>query len=300
MFFKPKPDNKTPADPVEIEIFRAGTFRAMNGKEFTFTAKDVAEIANSFDSAQGPAPVVIGHPKSDDPAYAWANTVFADGDVLKATLKDIDPAFAEMVRAGRYKRISAALYPPDASNNPAPGQYYLRHIGFLGAAAPAVKGLKSVDLAEDDSDWVEFGDPQIDAIAARYELKISAMKTERRIEDMLRQGKIMPWAKKELLCFVAELNDRDVIAFSDDTAKTRMDWFLDYLDCQSPQIPMGKLNLSDDYTEQESVSFTAPDGYSVDQSQMGLLRRAQQKKQETGLCFEDALDLVLETEKKRR
>jgi hypothetical protein len=46
--------------------------------------------------------------------------------------------FVEEVRSGKYKRISMALYP----------DMMLRHIGFLGAAAPAVKGLQTVKFTE--------------------------------------------------------------------------------------------------------------------------------------------------------
>ena len=38
-----------------------------------------------------------------------------------------------------------------------PGKWYLRHVGFLGAAAPAVKGLKPVEFA-DDGGGVVFAD----------------------------------------------------------------------------------------------------------------------------------------------
>ncbi len=49
---------------------------------------------------------------------------------LSATPRQVDPAFAEMVEAGRFKKISASFYAPSASGNPVPGTYYLRHVGF--------------------------------------------------------------------------------------------------------------------------------------------------------------------------
>lgn len=39
-----------------------------------------------------------------------------------------------------------------------PGVYYLRHVGFLGAQPPAVKGLKPVEFADAEDGVVEFGD----------------------------------------------------------------------------------------------------------------------------------------------
>lgn len=246
MFFKSKSDDKTSGDPVVIEIFKAGRHRPMSGKEIEFTQADVEAIATAFDPSLGAVPVVIGHPKANHPAYAWAENVFVEGDILKATLKDIDPAFAEIVRAGRYKRISSALFGPDSLNNPVPGQYYLRHIGFLGAAAPAVKGLKDVELAGDEDDWLQFGDPQVEAVSAHYEEQIRAMKAEAKIEDLIKQGKVLPWAKEGLLRFTADLDDKDIIEFSEGNERTAADWFFCYLDAQMPQVPMGKLTLEDD------------------------------------------------------
>lgn len=71
----------------------------------------------------------------------------AGDDGLNAEPHQVDPEFAEMVNAGRFKKISASFYTPDAPNNPVPGVYYLRHVGFLGAQPPAVKGLKQAEFA---------------------------------------------------------------------------------------------------------------------------------------------------------
>lgn len=82
---------------------------------------------------------------------------FADG-VLAASPKELDPAFFELVRAGRFKTVSASFYLPNSPNNPKPGHLYLRHVGFLGAAAPAVKGLKPVEFSEHEEGVVAFTD----------------------------------------------------------------------------------------------------------------------------------------------
>jgi hypothetical protein len=141
-----------------IEIFRAGRHTAMNGTTIDFTAADLAGMASSYDRRLFDAPIVVGHPKQDGPAYAWCEAVRVDGDKLLADVTDIDPAFAELVNAKRFKKVSAAFYAPDDANNPKPGNYYLRHVGMLGAAAPAVKGLKEVAFADDGSTVLEFAD----------------------------------------------------------------------------------------------------------------------------------------------
>ncbi|WP_275100142.1 peptidase [Sedimenticola hydrogenitrophicus] len=67
-----------------------------------------------------------------------------------------------MVDKGRFKKVSASFYPPTHPANPVPGVYYLRHVGFLGAQPPAVKGLKAVEFA-DEADGIvtiEFGETE--------------------------------------------------------------------------------------------------------------------------------------------
>jgi hypothetical protein len=59
------------------------------------------------------------------------------------------------VKAGAYKKVSASFYPKDHPNNPTPGVYALRHVGFLGAQPPAVKGLKPTEFAE-EADCIEI------------------------------------------------------------------------------------------------------------------------------------------------
>lgn len=140
-----------------IEIFRAGTHVGMDGKRYTFSDADVQAIAAGYDPAKFEAPAVIGHPKHDDPAYGWATGVSVREDgVMVAELDKVNPAFADIVAAGSYKRISPAFYPADHPNNPTPGKLYLRHIGFLGATAPGVQGLAPVEFAEGEDGLIAF------------------------------------------------------------------------------------------------------------------------------------------------
>lgn len=143
-----------------IQIFKAGTHTDMNGVERTFTEEDVETIAAFYDPAKHEAPAVIGHPKTDDPAYGWAQKLVAQDGLLLAELDQVDPEFAEMVNAGKFKKISAKFYPPGHASNYTEKGWGLCHIGFLGAQPPAVKGLKSAELGEEDEDCVvvEFGD----------------------------------------------------------------------------------------------------------------------------------------------
>lgn len=142
---------KKPSGKARIEVFRSGTFTPMNGGPIAFGADALAGIASGYDPDNAPVPIVVGHPKTDAPAFGWAAgfEYDAEADRLFADLDEIAPEFADAVKAGRYKKVSMSFFPPDASNNPTPGSWYPKHIGFLGGAAPAVAGLKNVAFAAD-------------------------------------------------------------------------------------------------------------------------------------------------------
>ena len=141
-----------------IEIFKAGKRTDANGLEVEITTADLQNAVNAYDVNFHESPAVIGHPKHNAPAYGWVKRLELDGDVLKAEFDQIDPEFAEMVEKGRFKKISSSFYLPDSPNNPCPGNLYLRHVGFLGAMPPAVKGLRNPEFAESEQGVVDFSD----------------------------------------------------------------------------------------------------------------------------------------------
>lgn len=132
-----------------IEVFRPGTFRPMSGEPITYSAADLLAVADAYDPLTAPAPIVVGHPDIDAPAFGWVESFDYDAksERLFANLHEIEPTFAEAVKGGRYKKVSMAFFGPDQSHNPQPGTWYPKHVGFLGAAAPAVSGLKNASFA---------------------------------------------------------------------------------------------------------------------------------------------------------
>lgn len=132
-----------------IEVFRPGTFKPMEGAPITYSAADLRAIADAYGPETAPAPIVIGHPDTDAPAFGWVDRFDYDTTAgrLFAELTDIEPAFADLVKAGRFKKVSMAYFAPGQSHNPVPGTWYPKHVGFLGAAAPAVAGLKNAKFA---------------------------------------------------------------------------------------------------------------------------------------------------------
>lgn len=132
-----------------IEVFRPGTFTPMEGAAITYSAGDLRAIADAYDPETAPAPIVVGHPDTDAPAYGWIKSFHYDGETerLFADLHEIEPQFADLVKGGRFKKVSMAFFSPGQPHNPVPGTWYPKHVGFLGAAAPAVSGLRNVKFS---------------------------------------------------------------------------------------------------------------------------------------------------------
>ena len=143
----------SPTLPDGIEIFRPGRHFDDAGVAHSFGEADVDGMVASYSPALREAPLTVGHPKDNLPAYGWVKGLqkTASG-ALAMTPHQVEPQFAEMVAAGRFKKRSASFYPPGAPNNPTPGKWYLRHVAFLGAQPPAIAGLKEIAFSEGDAE----------------------------------------------------------------------------------------------------------------------------------------------------
>lgn len=143
--------------PQGIEIFREGTHVDDAGVRRTFSRADLDATAAAYDPALHDAPLTIGHPAIDEPRYGGVSALQAvdgpDGKrVLTMAAADVEPAFAEAVLARRFPKRSTAFYPPEHPQNPKPGTWYVRHVGFLGAQPPAVRGLADLPRLPQFSD----------------------------------------------------------------------------------------------------------------------------------------------------
>lgn len=141
-----------------FEVFKVGAHTSSNGKTLNFSEEMLRDSANKYDPSLHEAPIVVGHPKDNHPAFGWIKSLdFSDGK-LTATPGEVNADFAEIVASGAYKKRSASWYLPDSPTNPKPGTLYLRHVGFLGAQPPAIKGLQDVTFHEHEEGVVEFAD----------------------------------------------------------------------------------------------------------------------------------------------
>lgn len=136
-----------------IEIARTGTFTDSQGRLQTFTEGDLAAIASAYDPQKRDCPLVFGHPKSDAaPAYGWASGVRVEGGKLLAQFAQVPGEVKELVAKGHYRHVSMSLMPDRKT---------LRHVALLGAAQPAIDGLKAVELAQgEDAITVDFSTKQ--------------------------------------------------------------------------------------------------------------------------------------------
>ncbi|MDY6904094.1 MAG: hypothetical protein SWH61_05345 [Thermodesulfobacteriota bacterium] len=122
-------------------IFETGTHTDSSGKTKKWTEADLDRIVNAYDPEKQEAPVVLGHPKTDSPAYGWVEKLKREGGKLFARYKQVPDALKSAIGDGRYKYKSIAVR-PDGS---------LRHVGFLGAKAPAIKGLGPIQFEDGDA-----------------------------------------------------------------------------------------------------------------------------------------------------
>jgi hypothetical protein len=141
-----------------VEIFRAGTHTDSDGKSWHFSDADLLAVASGYAPAQREAPLVVGHPATDAPAWGWVADIrvapHPGGARLLIDARDVAPAFADMVRERRFPKRSAAFYPPRHPSNPTPGKWYLRHVGFLGATPPALAGLAEIKFSGGDAEGI--------------------------------------------------------------------------------------------------------------------------------------------------
>lgn len=127
-----------------IEIARTGTFNDSANRPQTFTDADLVQIASAYNPQKRDCPLVIGHVTSDSaPAYGWLSQIKAQNGKLLAQFAHVPDEVRDLVAKGRYRHVSMSLMPDRVT---------LRHVALLGAAQPAIDGLKAVELRAGNAD----------------------------------------------------------------------------------------------------------------------------------------------------
>lgn len=188
-----------------IEVFRAGKQTDSAGNTKDWTTEDLDTIVKTYNDqpadARHEAPVVLGHPETDKPAYGWVQQLKREGNILLAELKDLSDNFVEMVKNGMYKKRSISLY----------ADMLLKHIGFLGAVPPAVKGLADPifnhagvsTTIEFEEEKIEFKEEKEDNTATqKFTIELSEEDTQIILNNIIgklmnKENKLVTWLKSK-------------------------------------------------------------------------------------------------------
>jgi hypothetical protein len=127
------------------EVFKTGTHKDKNGKEKTWTVADLDRMVSSYNEKVDPAPITIDHIENKDPikkgpAFGWVEKLERIGNSVFAKFKQVVPEFARAVDQGLFRTRSIAVNPDGT----------LRHVSWLGANKPAIKGLADFSFSSDD------------------------------------------------------------------------------------------------------------------------------------------------------
>lgn len=185
-----------------IEVAKVGKYRSSAGRPVEITQRTITDLADSFErlGERNPVPLVIGHPKQNHPAYGWVESLQVAGRTLIAKVKDVQEDLKKAVKDGRYRKVSVSFHGDHSPANPNKGGPYLRHVGILGAATPAVPDLAPISLS-DESEAVFLSD---------YIEHNPAKEIDNKIEEYIGQGKVHPREKEALmkvLCGEIDLAD---------------------------------------------------------------------------------------------
>lgn len=134
-----------------IEIFKVGKHTDSQGESHSYTIEDLDQIANQYNEkvsseVNSLAPLVLGHPDNNEPAYGWVEKLARRGKFLLAKITNLSSELAQDIKDKKYSKVSISIT----------SDLNLRHIGLLGAATPAVKGLKAVEFENNLSDEIAF------------------------------------------------------------------------------------------------------------------------------------------------
>lgn len=279
-------------------VFKAGTHTDSKGREHTFTTSDLDKIIENYDSTKSDfqeAPCVLGHPKSDDPAFGWIEDFKREGDTLYAKCKDVVAEFENAVKEGIYPNRSISLNP----------DFTVNHIGFLGAVKPAVKGLGKIAFSQNEDEITfNFSDGLIDEIkegitlvnsqknefsqadidlknteidklkAENEKLKTNERKTEYAsfCEELADKGQMTPAQKEKILDFMELMYNAGEFEFSEGK-KSAVDEFKDFLSCLPKQVEFSEIATGNgNPKDEENPEYLADKAlaYQSEQAQKGI------------------------------
>jgi len=276
-----------------IHIFEAGQHTAMEGTTLNFSEKMLKEIADNYTPATHESPLVIGHPKNDDPAWGWVKRVVSKGKSLFVEPHNVQEQFKETVKEGRYKKISAAFYSPFAHNNPTPGKWNLKHVGFLGAAAPAVKGLQPVSFSEDNEGILCFEDVHPEKSFSDLQAELSNLKNKNYVSGLVQSGHVLPREADFVTSFMDTLTT-STYSFSDADGEheaAQVEAFKEFLENRPPLVNFSEVTAGQ--KETGKAKFVAPKFTTVNPEKAEIHAIAVSRQSSKGISYQEAVREVM-------
>lgn len=267
---------------LELEVFRAGDY----GPKGEWSEEALQGIAADYDPDFHEAPVTLDHAQSG-PALGWVAGVRRCGDRLVARLRGVSETLMNHLREGRFKKRSVEIY----RSLPETGKPYLKAVSFLGAGAPAVKGLRDAlftdeepsslfrselgehcafDFAERSapaaaSDRAEAGEGSRVAPTAAFADEAFA-ELERELREA---GRWIPsWEERGLRDFFGALAAFDEVEVAEGGRVVPAEWFAEFLKSLPAYLPMGEAAPARTF----AATNTIPQGPSVSPSSVELHR----------------------------
>lgn len=240
---------------IELEVFRAGDY----GPKGRWSEDALDRLAANYDPALHEAPVTLDHAQTG-PALGWVGALARRGDRLLARLRGLSPALLALLRQGAFKKRSVEIY----GALPETGEPYLKAVSFLGAAAPAVKGLRDALFSEaepqgcfaaDPGEFIAFDlaaaetapaaplalpapDP---APASMPEAPAPVLAFDDVAHHLRRSGRWLPaWEERGVRAFFDALASAPAFAPRPGETITPQRWFADFVEALPAAVPLGE------------------------------------------------------------
>lgn len=135
------------ADYFPLSLLATGVYSLSKGQQIRLDEYDLLRMVAVFNDMKPPrpAPIVIGHPNDDAPSYGLVRRLGCSDGSLTANAEDLNDSFRHGMKEGLYPRYAAQFFCPDNPDNPAPGRWFLKHVGFMGPVPPSVRGFLNTD-----------------------------------------------------------------------------------------------------------------------------------------------------------
>lgn len=220
-------------------IFSSGKHTDSKGNTKEWTNEDLDKICYQFKNVHSTVPICVGHPQTNSPAYGWLANVQRIGNNLYCDFKDVQTEFKEALNKGLFKNRSISL---DKDLN-------IRHLAFLGAQAPAIKGLEQFCFKDKGNNCntyeiTDFQDKEVlmenemlqkqleekDGEISKLKKELETEKQKQKIKEFedftssaIEKGNILPKHKESIINILSACDKAENFNFSDNTEKSGVD-----------------------------------------------------------------------------